>query len=253
MPGGLDDYRFELREFILRLYERSAGPEARFFVDKTPPYYLVAQEIVELFPDARFVFLWRNPLSVMASIIETWQGGRWHPSRYSDALFVGLPRLTACYRRHADLALAVRYEELVGGARGPWTRLMDYLGIALEAEALEGFLDVPLHGRLGDRTGARYCGLSDEPTAKWKGTLANPLRRAWARRYLRWLGAERLSLMGYELDELLGELERLPGSSRGLYTDAVRLGEALALEPVRALSRRAGVGGPGALGALLRV
>jgi hypothetical protein len=31
--------------------------------------------------------------------------------------------------------------------------------------------------------------------------MAGPLRQAWCRRYLRWLGAERLALMGYDHDE----------------------------------------------------
>jgi Sulfotransferase family len=252
LPGGVADYRQELREFILRLYERSAGPDARFFLDKTPPYYLIVEEIVELFPEAAFVFLWRNPLSIMASIIESWQGGHWHPSRYSDALFVGLPRLTSTYTAHADVSFGVRYEDLVGEESGPWMQLMDYLGIVFEPQALEGFRDVALDGRMGDTSGARYAGISAEPTAKWQRTLANPLRKAWSRRYLRWLGGERLAVMGYDLAELLAQLDAAPGTARGLGHDAARLGEALALEPARALAHRVGVSKPGVLLTLLR-
>ena len=253
MPGGVADYRRELREFVLRLYERSAGPGASFFVDKTPPYYLIAEEILDLFPDARFVFLWRSPLSIMASIIDTWQEGRWHPTRYSDALFVGLPRLTSAYQSHADTSFAVRYEDLVaGGTPDAWPALMRYLGIPFEPQALERFREVPLNGRMGDRSSAAYPALTAEPTAKWQRTLANPLRKEWGRRYLRWLGADRLAVMGYELEKLLGELDAAPRSSRGLGTDTVRLCEALALEPVRALARRAGVGRAGVPLTLLR-
>ena len=61
LPGGEDDYAAEIREATLRLYEKAAGDEnAVYFLDKSPPYCLVAEEIMGLFPEAKFVFLWRT-------------------------------------------------------------------------------------------------------------------------------------------------------------------------------------------------
>ena len=62
---------------VLRSTSRRGGPDTRCFVDKSPPYHLIAQQIISTFPDARFVFLWRNPLSVLASIVDTLADGRW--------------------------------------------------------------------------------------------------------------------------------------------------------------------------------
>jgi Sulfotransferase family len=78
LPAEEEDYRAELRSFVLRLYEKAADGEARSFLDKSPPYCLIAEEIMRLFPSGKFVFLWRNPLSIVASIIET--GEPWHPT-----------------------------------------------------------------------------------------------------------------------------------------------------------------------------
>src|ERR1700761_6697226 len=47
--------------------------------------------------EGRFVFLWRNPLSTVASMIETWPP--WRPTMFRDELFVGLPRLIDAYER----------------------------------------------------------------------------------------------------------------------------------------------------------
>src|SRR5436190_10218489 len=99
LPNGLDDYRREIREFAIRLYEKAAGSDARYFVDKSP-YNLVADEIIRLFPDGKFIFLWRNPLSIMASIIETFHEGRWSPTVCRTDMFVGLPRLISAYRSY---------------------------------------------------------------------------------------------------------------------------------------------------------
>lgn len=248
LPDGVEDYRRELHDFILRIYERAADPGALYFLDKTPPYYFIAEEIMQLFPEGRFVFLWRNPLSVMASTIETWLGGRWHPTAYSDAMFIGTPRLVSSYMANRSAAFAVRYEDLLGGETAHWEALMHYLGIEFEPAALERFHDVGLNGQMGDRAGLeRYSGLSSEPTQKWKQTLANPLRRAWSRRYMRWLGDERLAVMGYDRALIMEELDALPLSFRGIGSDLSRLGQAVALEPARAVARRTGVAGPSVL------
>ena len=101
---------------VLRLYEKAAGGGARFFLDKSPPYYFVATDIIRLFPDGKFVFLWRNPLSIVASIIDTWYDGKLYATSHREDLFIGLPRLVAAYQAgNRSRAYAVRYEDLLDG------------------------------------------------------------------------------------------------------------------------------------------
>jgi Sulfotransferase family len=237
LPGKREDYRRELREWVLRLYEQAAaGQQARYFLDKSPPYCLIAREIIELFPGAKFVFLWRNPLSVAASVIETWEP--WRPTLFPGDLFTGLPRLIAARAEVGPRAHSVRFEDIVGGEERSLRGLMEYLEIEFDPEALSSFSKVELNGRTGDPTGVkRYSALSSEPRQKWKQTLANPLRRDWARRYLNVLGAERLSAMGYDAGELLRELGEQPLSARGLLPDIGRLLADVAKEPVRVHTR----------------
>lgn len=251
LPGQDEDYLAELRSFVLRLYEKAAGAGARYFLDKSPPYCLVAEEIIRLFPEGRFVFLWRNPLSIVASMIETWEP--WHPTMYRSDLFIGLPRLLAAYTAHSTRAHSMRFEDLVGGDAAQWRELLDYLGIPFEPGALTRFSEVELNGRMGDPTGVqRYSSLSSEPQKKWKETLANPLRKEWCRRYLRFLGEERLALMGYDGSQIMRELNSLPTSASHLIPDIGRLIGDLAKEPIRIQVRRRGIGGPNALRELLR-
>jgi hypothetical protein len=47
------------------------------FVEKTPKNALRIPFLTQLFPDARFIFLWRDPRENLASIIEAWRSGRW--------------------------------------------------------------------------------------------------------------------------------------------------------------------------------
>ena len=252
-PLGREDYLLQAREFAGQLYEKAAGDGARYFVDKSPPYCLVADEIMQLFPEGKFVFLWRNPLSVIASMLQTWLAGRWHPTMFRSDLFIGLPRLVAAYNTNADNSYSARFEDLVAGEESHWRPLMEYLGIEFDASALAGFSAVELKGRMGDPTGTkRYSALSSDPSEKWRGAFGNPIRTAWCRRYLRFLGAERLEIMGYSLDQLLRDLEAQPTGTAFLLSDLGRAALDVAKEPLRPQVQRSGLGGPNVIRALLR-
>lgn len=252
LPGGQDDYLAAVRDHVLRLYREAAGPQARAFVDKSPPYHYVVEEIVRLFPEGKFVFLWRNPLSTIASILSTWDHVEWHPTMFRGDLFSGLPRLVAASRAHGTRAHGVRYEDLISGDGRHWEELLRYLGMDFDPTALERFAEVPLDGRMGDLAGSRrYAALSAEPAEKWKATLANPLRKAWCRRYLRFLGDDRLATMGYDGETLRRELDALPSTTKSLLPDVGRLIVDVAKEPIRVRLRRQGLGGPNAIRALL--
>jgi Sulfotransferase family len=250
LPRADEDYLSELRRFALRLYEKAAGDGARYFLDKSPPYCLIANEIIRLFPEGKFVFLWRDPLRITASMIQTW--GPWHPTLLSDDLFVGLPRLVAAYDEHRDRVYAVRFEDLVTGDERHWHALMGYLEIEFEPSSLHNFSKLELNGRMGDPTGrGLYSALSAEPAQKWKATLVNPVRKAWCRRYLSFLGSDRLAIMGYDHDHLVRELDSQPTSARSLIPDLGRLAQDLLKEPIRVRTRRRWIGGPNVIRELL--
>lgn len=250
LPRGEADYLEGIREFALRLYALAGEQGATHFVDKSPPYCLVAEEIMRIFPEGKFVFLWRNPLSVIASMIETW--GPWRPTFMTADLFVGMPRLVAARQAHPARSHAIRFEDAVSGDRRTWAALMDYLGIEFDETALSGFAAVEVEGRMGDPTGRRaYSSLSSDPEGKWRATLANPVRREWCQRYLRFLGEERLAEMGYDLGRLTTELNELPASRDGLAGDLLQAARGIAQEPVRVRTRNRRLGMPNVVRTLL--
>lgn len=231
LPGGRDDYLTEMKEFALRLYSRASRDGARYFLDKTPRYHLVSDEILSMFPEGKFLFLWRNPLAIVASIMETWASGRWNLYGYKIDLFEGLENLILTYEKYVDRVHAVRYEELIERPAEVWKRAFDYLELPFDPSIVQRFSEVDLEGAKGDKLGTgNYRQMSLEPLEKWKRTLANPIRQAWCRRYLRWIGADRLAVMGYALDELLEELDAIPTSLQHIGSDALRAGYGQACE-----------------------
>lgn len=224
LPHGEEDYRAAIGDLALRLYRARAGGSARFFVDKTPRYSAIAPEIVRMFGDARFIFLWRNPLSVIASLIETWGKGRWNVYEFEFELFDGLEGLITARRLAGDRAVSLRFSELVAESPKALERVFAYLGLSIHEARIQEQQDVPLEGRMGDQKGVRaYRDLSSEPLDKWARTLASPLRKRWCRRFLRWIGRDRLAVMGFDLETLLRELAEAPTSWRTVPSDVWRM------------------------------
>lgn len=225
LPNGVDDYLTEMRTFVLRLYAKAVKGDAKYFLDKTPKYHFIVEDIMHLFPKGKFIFLWRNPLAVASSIMETWKSGRWNLYHYETDLFDGLGNLIAVYDKYVDQACALRYEDLLANPEEELRRVFAYLELPFDAEVLSRFPNVQLEGRVRDPNMdmKQYQTLSQAPLEKWKRTLVNPIRKIWCRRYLRWIGKERLAVMGYDLDELLAELAALPLSLHYAGSDMWRI------------------------------
>lgn len=223
LPNGEDDYFEELRAFVTRLYTKASRGEGSYFLDKTPRYYFIVDDLFRLFPDAKFVFLWRNPLAVVASIVQTWGRGRWDLERWRHDLFDGVSALTAGYERYAGRAHALRFEDLVSNPDASLGPVFDYLGLPYDPAVVTNFTVVQLDARMGDRAGADgYAALSTEPLDKWKSVVSTVVRKRWCADYLRTIGEQRLSVMGFELDGLLRELGAAPTGLRHLGSDLVR-------------------------------
>jgi hypothetical protein len=166
LPGGRDDYYAEIKEMVIRLYSKSSTNSTSYVLDKSPNYCLIANEIINLFEGSKFIFLWRNPLSIISSFLNTWMNGYWNIYHYENHLYLGLDNLVNCYFAHTSNICSIKYEDLV---------------------------------------------------------LQHPLRKRYCRNYLKWIGRERLSLMGYDLEELLMELDSVRFNPKFFFNDIYRM------------------------------
>jgi hypothetical protein len=222
---GESGFRTTVREWATSAYERASDPAAEFFLDKTPKYHQIATEIVETFPDAPIVILWRNPLAVIGSILTTWGGGRWILHHFRLDLFEGLPNLVEVIERFPSRVFVIRYEDLVADPEAEARRLLDHLGLDFDPRVLDDFAGVELVGRVQDPNvgSAGFTTVREDRVDRWGTVLSNPIRIAWCRRYLRWIGVDRLAVMGYDLHGLIAQLDAVPTSRRHLASDLVRI------------------------------
>ena len=225
LEDGESEYRKEVATLTQRIYAKLARNKEKYFLEKTPRYHLIANEIIEAFPEAKFIFLWRNPLAIVSSMIGTWgEENRWDLYRYYIDLYKGIENLINTYENHKSLAIDLQYEDLVQDPDGQLKRIMEYLDLSSTKLQWEDFSRINLSGTWGDRTGAKkYKQVSKEPLEKWKSQLNNPVRRIWCRRYLNWIGGPRLKTMGYDIELLQRELSKTGGVSWSMVSDAARM------------------------------
>ena len=235
LPAGLEDYRAAVRAFAGALYQRASVRPSRYFLDKTPKYALVARELVQAFPDARVIVLFRSPLAVVGSIVETFGRGSWNVERFRVDLEAGLAELVEVVRSPAarPRVHALRFEDLLAAPGAVLRGTFEHLGLAHDPTVLERFGSVRLEGRVGDPSARRadHAVLRPEVAGHWAPALASPLRKRWCRTYLEWIGGERLRCMGYDLAALQSELAAVP-------IHAERLAQDVALMPYRYVADR---------------
>lgn len=214
LPDGDASYQRAVRDFALRIYEELAQGRP-YFLDKTPRYYLMVDFLRQAFPEARFVFLVRNPLAVLASIIQTWYKGHF---MWFDH-WVDWKQGHACMARAIqglrEGELVVRYEDLVSSPRETLESLCSGLGIEFHPEMITDYKAKDWKGKLGDPTGIhRYEGVSAASLEKWTVLFNSAYRRRAAGRMLHALDQEDLHILGYETASLMCSLNRVPVKSR---------------------------------------
>jgi hypothetical protein len=164
------------RRFAARMRDRdgkppAAGDRARL-LEKTPKNALRVPFLLEVFPDALFVFLRREPRANLSSMMQAWRAQGWVTYRrlpgwngpWSLLLPPGYERLrdrpleeiVAFQWRAANETILddlgqlprerwtdVRYEDLVRDPRGEIAKLLDFAGLSMDPR-LEEYLSRPL-------------------------------------------------------------------------------------------------------------
>lgn len=221
---GKEAYYTAVRNFATQLYTKSADLNSTFFVDKTPRYHLIAEEIIHIFPESPIILLWRNPLAIVSSCINSWGKGRWNVHRYRIDLFHGLANLIKFNKNYKDRILSIRYEDLIDSTDEYLKLIFKFINLSPGDADLKGSKKIMLSGKLGDKSEELENNISDRINPdKWRNTLSSPLRRIWSKRYLRWIGQENLSEMGYDYDSLLSKLKTTNLSFKNIISDAAAM------------------------------
>ena len=218
LPNATQDYFDAIKLFASNLYEKSARGK-KFFLDKTPRYHVISKEIMQVFPDAKFIFLIRHPMAVYASVIQTWK----YTHLFKYDLYLGFDKLFQSLKSNNSHLHLVRYEELVNSPKTTVQSICKYLGIEYQTTMLDNFSRIEFSkGELGnpapDQTNRRN--IHSDSLDRWKILLCeNFLRKEIALSYLNYIGEDRFNSLGYDFSEAKKILTKRIVSIKNLHID----------------------------------
>ena len=131
----LDDSSCTFRrifEFILREQAKKHGKQ--IYGEKTPGHYEHVDTLLDWFPNARVIFMMRDPRAVAASTIDTPFGSRFvnfHARRWNRA-----NEVWNSFRNERRVML-LKYEDLVGDAERELSKVCKFIGVISEQAMLD--------------------------------------------------------------------------------------------------------------------
>lgn len=211
LPRKEDDYYETLKKFTDTLYSMQCKENELYFLDKTPRYYYIITEILKIYPNAKFIFLFRNPLHIMSSMVQTWGKGRFKRMYvFNRDLTEGSQLLIDGYNKVKDKSYALKYEDFVKNPKKHIIELCNYLEIQFDEGMLTSFSTQDTKGRAGDPTGINeYKKIETNSIEKWKSTFNTSIRKRYIKQYILSVDSQVLKLQGYDKNKILDEIDNI--------------------------------------------
>lgn len=197
LKGGESLYFGGLRRAYASLYlEKLLQVNKSYFVDKTPRYHGIVEDIDDFFPLAKKVVLLRNPMAILYSMYQDVGRDLNRMSMWKFDLQWGTHNILRA--KQLMLGPLVRYEELVDDPTGVLGPVLDELGISADPSVLAGKYKGEGDWQFGDK---KLVHKTHEVLATqkdlWVGGLEDPRFWSLARGYLQYLGKDTFEGLGY--------------------------------------------------------
>jgi len=191
-----EKYYSRLSEHLSAVYMdliESNKPSSIYFLDKTPRYYLLLDFIETLFPQAKIIFLVRNPIASLISSFNTWQDGKVYVGANWIDYYLGPMLMYDYYKKRKNKVYLVKYERLLENPEDELQKLCVYLGIPFVEDMISNFSKekVYLKAKVGDPTGVKkFKTLNLESKDRWLSFVDSYTKKRFLIKYLEFLGRE---------------------------------------------------------------
>jgi len=220
IPNGGEDFFYQmLRNCYSALYGAYLEKENKVrFLDKTPRYYNILPELNKVFPQAKYIVLYRNPLAVLISIIKTWVKPNYSSLLpYRNDLMNGM-NILCQYTFENENIIKITYEDLLAYPEETIGSLCQFLALPYEQNMLNYDAVNEDKWALGDQ-GTVYSNTTSANLYKdkWINGLSDPDIWYVTSQYLDFLGKKRFEVFGYNFElnqKILRDNEPTSKSSR---------------------------------------
>lgn len=207
-PDPIETYYEAIRKMMYYLYNECLSQTNKlYFLDKTPRYYLIIPEIMKIFPEAKIIILLRNPLSVLASILN-WINNDWSKLKnYYIDLFEAPILLYNAVRALGKNTYVVKYENFVLYPEKEINKLLDYLKLDYKADILNYTKENIPDWKLGDQIGIKKYSKPESSNVDNWTKLNNTYQSNYlGKKYLDILGYDLINNLGYNYNEMFTKL-----------------------------------------------
>jgi hypothetical protein len=214
MPNKEEDYFSFMGEFTSRVYASLCHNNETYFLDKTPFYFYAISDIAKVHPDAKFIFLFRNPVQIFASMMTTFNNNRFFKNyRRHNQLELGPGLLAEGYQLLKDKSCMVRYEDFVVNPREQLQKILSYLALDFNEDMLTQYINQDLKGGMGDPTGVKtYSSIIPKSLNKWKSVFNTMSRKKILLNYIYKIPENFFTVSGYNREQIIGEIKSVKGS-----------------------------------------
>lgn len=201
-PQNVEDkYRQCVRDFALDIYGTYATSRGKkYFLDKTPRYHLVIDELRIIFPRAKFIVLYRNPLAILSSIVKSWLIDDYDELlQFQVDLVEGLDSLSRVAA--STQVMKVKYEDLLEKPEELMQEICSFVGIGYEPRLVEYGDKQSEEWAFGDKnTVNTLTHPIKDKIDSWESGIVDTRLRALLAQYLTAIGKKRFERFGYSFD-----------------------------------------------------
>lgn len=202
IPDGEEEYLQQVQQLCLHRYAAMTNKAGKkFFLDKTPRYYLIIPELFRTFPQAKFIILLRNPLAALCSMQRTWaKDNIWNLQTYRSDILHAPSLLAQGIDVLGKNAHVLQYEQLVLDPEKEIQNICTFIGCTYETDALQY---THFDWFSGDKDNLHAQRSADSHGAdKWLADIDDPQLLRLTRDYLECLDGDVLKTMGYSKSTL---------------------------------------------------
>jgi hypothetical protein len=216
IPNGKKSFQERIKKIAKHTYEDAipTGTTYTYFLDKTPRYYHIIEELLEWYPDAKFILLARNPVAIFCSIMNYNFKGQTTWLTKNDRLhdILTAPKVL-CQFKNNDRVIYINYEQLINQTSSTLESVFQYLNLEPNEEIRQGSYHIESSFRNTSSIDQKSVGLHKNPVTdyldRWKNTIDTYQKKRLLIDYMNELGENVFEELGYSFESTLKSVQEL--------------------------------------------
>jgi len=197
-----------VNSFFNAVFQQTNG-KYKYFLDKTPRYYLIFNHLIDLFPQARFIILKRNLLDVIKSVSKSWHKNNLKFRMNRIDVFEGPKYIYEGTKLLDKRALVLEYENLVSDPVSSLKLLSNYLDLEFNKEILEN-LDFGRYSYpYGDKVEIQQKSTIRKKSEDWKSFVLTSYRKYFIKNFVAQFSKQEQEFWGIEQEDIFNTLKTI--------------------------------------------